>query len=72
MAPIPPIWIPIDAKLAKAIAGEDFASLAWDYSGDAFRVKGGDLGLMHRGRMNKKIDEFIMVIDFFFLYIPMG
>ncbi|MDP2166846.1 MAG: peptidylprolyl isomerase [Thermodesulfovibrionales bacterium] len=42
--------------LEKARAGEDFARLAWDYSDDPYRVKGGDFGLMHRGRLDPGLD----------------
>lgn len=35
----------------KALAGEDFASLASEYSDDSTRVNGGDVGYFHRGEM---------------------
>lgn len=41
----------------KAVAGEDFATLAWDYSDDPYRVKGGDLGLIHKGRLDPELDK---------------
>lgn len=43
--------------LEKIEAGEDFAQLAWDYSDDPYRVKGGDIGLIHRGRLDSLLDE---------------
>lgn len=43
--------------LRKLKAGEDFAEIAWDYSDDPYRVKGGDLGLLHEGRLDPSLDE---------------
>lgn len=45
--------------LEKAGKGEDFSRLAWDYSDDAYKVKGGDLGIIHRGRLDSKIEEVV-------------
>jgi peptidyl-prolyl cis-trans isomerase C len=36
--------------------GEDFAKLAWDNSDDPSRVKGGDLGVVHRGRLEPDVE----------------
>jgi parvulin-like peptidyl-prolyl isomerase len=36
---------------AKIVNGADFGDMAWDYSNDPYRVKGGDLGLVHKGRL---------------------
>jgi len=36
--------------------GEDFATLAHEYSEDPYRVKGGDIGYIHRGRMIQEIE----------------
>jgi parvulin-like peptidyl-prolyl isomerase len=36
--------------------GEDFAKLAWDSSDDPSRVKGGDLGVVHRGRLELDVE----------------
>lgn len=36
--------------------GEDFAKLAWDNSDDPSRVKGGDLGVVHRGRLEAEVE----------------
>jgi parvulin-like peptidyl-prolyl isomerase len=41
----------------KALNGEDFAQLAWDYSTDRFRVKSGDLGVVHKGRLLPELQE---------------
>ncbi|MBI4823062.1 MAG: peptidylprolyl isomerase [Nitrospirae bacterium] len=43
--------------LQKIKAGEDFAQLAWDYSDDPYRVKGGDFGIIHRGRLESPLNE---------------
>jgi len=43
--------------LTKAKAGEDFATLAWENSDDPYRVKGGDYGLIHRGRFDPGLDD---------------
>jgi len=32
--------------------GEDFIEMAYKYSEDAYRVKGGDLGFIHKGQLN--------------------
>jgi parvulin-like peptidyl-prolyl isomerase len=36
--------------------GEDFAKLAWDSSDDPSRVKGGDMGVVHRGRLEPEVE----------------
>lgn len=43
--------------LQKLKKGEDFAKLAWDNSDDASRVKGGDLGEVHRGRLEPDVEN---------------
>lgn len=43
--------------LKRANSGEDFADLAYRYSEDPYRVKGGDLGYIHRGRMEPELEE---------------
>jgi peptidyl-prolyl cis-trans isomerase C len=35
----------------KAAAGEDFADLAYRFSDDPYKYKGGDLGFIHKGRL---------------------
>ncbi|MDZ4164843.1 MAG: peptidylprolyl isomerase [Smithellaceae bacterium] len=37
--------------------GEDFQKLAWDNSDDPSRVKGGDLGIVHRGRLETDVEN---------------
>lgn len=45
-------------ELVKRIrSGEDMSALARTYSTDAFRDKGGDLGLVHRGRLELPLEE---------------
>lgn len=41
----------------KAKAGEDFSGLAYKYSEEPYRVKGGDLGWVHKGRLEPAIEE---------------
>ncbi|MFA5353250.1 MAG: peptidylprolyl isomerase [Thermodesulfovibrionales bacterium] len=43
--------------MKKLEAGEDFSELAGKYSGDDYRVKGGDLGWVHMGRLEAALDE---------------
>lgn len=43
--------------LKKARTGEDFTELAYNYSEDEWRVKGGDLGLIHRGRLMPELED---------------
>ncbi|MFN3414210.1 MAG: peptidylprolyl isomerase [Thermoanaerobaculum sp.] len=40
-------------------AGEDFAALASQFSNDAYRVKGGDLGWVHRGRLVEPLETVV-------------
>jgi parvulin-like peptidyl-prolyl isomerase len=37
--------------------GDDFQKLAWDNSDDPSRVKGGDLGVVHRGRLEPDVEN---------------
>lgn len=43
--------------LTKIKAGEDFSSAAEKYSEDAYRVKGGDMGYIHKGRLTTEVEE---------------
>ncbi len=43
--------------LKRARQGEDFEELAYNHSEDDWRVKGGDLGLIHRGRLLPELEE---------------
>lgn len=38
-------------------AGKDFAALAQEYSDDFYRIKGGDLGWVHRGRLEPEFEN---------------
>lgn len=41
----------------QAQAGKDFAALAEQYSDDFYKVKGGDLGWVHRGRLEPDFEK---------------
>lgn len=43
--------------LVKLKDGDDFGDLAYNMSEDDYRVKGGDLGYIHRGRMLPEIED---------------
>jgi len=43
--------------LAKIKQGDDFGELAYGLSEDSYRVKSGDVGYIHKGRMLPEIDE---------------
>jgi parvulin-like peptidyl-prolyl isomerase len=43
--------------LAKLKGGADFGDVAYSQSEDAYRVMGGELGYMHRGRMLPELDK---------------
>lgn len=43
--------------LSRIKAGEDFGDLAYKMSEDNYRVKSGDIGYMHKGRMLPEIEE---------------
>ncbi len=43
----------------RARAGEDFSALASKYSTDLFSIKGGDLGFVHRGRLEPELEEAV-------------
>lgn len=45
--------------IRRARSGEDFSALAYQYSKDSYRVKGGDLGFVHRGRLEREIEDAI-------------
>lgn len=49
--------------LEKIKSGEDMSLLAWDYSNGPYRVKGGDLGLVHRGRLEPEIEKEAFQLD---------
>jgi peptidyl-prolyl cis-trans isomerase C len=43
--------------LARLDSGEDFGSVAARMSEDAYRIKGGDIGFVHRGRIYPALEE---------------
>jgi parvulin-like peptidyl-prolyl isomerase len=43
--------------LAMIKAGDDFGEIAYGMSEDSYRVKSGDIGYMHKGRMLPEIEE---------------
>jgi peptidyl-prolyl cis-trans isomerase C len=48
-----------EEALQKIKDGEDMASVAWDYSDDPYRVKGGDLGIVHSGRLAARLEKAV-------------
>ncbi len=52
------------AELAdRARGGEDFRGLAAEFSQDMYRIKGGDLGWVHRGRLVAELEEPVWAAD---------
>jgi len=49
--------------LAKAKAGEDFAGLASQYSMDEWKFRGGDLGAVHRGRLEPELEDAVFRLE---------
>ncbi|MCF6309320.1 MAG: peptidylprolyl isomerase [Sulfurimonas sp.] len=47
----------IDEASVKLKAGDDFADVAAKYSNAMSRIKGGDMGYLHKGRLNKAVEE---------------
>ncbi len=47
----------------KIKAGEDMSVIAWDYSDGPYRVKGGDLGLVHRGRLDPDLEKKVFSLE---------
>ncbi|MDQ7056824.1 MAG: peptidylprolyl isomerase [Persephonella sp.] len=41
------------------MAGKDFGDVAYRYSDDLSRIKGGEIGFVHKGRFEKKVEEEI-------------
>ena len=44
-------------------AGEDMSVVAGDYSDDPYRVKGGDFGLVHKGRLKPDLEKEVFQIE---------
>jgi len=49
--------------LARAKKGEDFGELAYKYSMDDWRVKYGDLGLVHKGRLDPDLENAALGLE---------
>jgi peptidyl-prolyl cis-trans isomerase C len=47
----------------KIKAGQDMSAVAWDYSDGPYRVKGGDLGLVHRGRLYPTLEKEVFQLE---------
>jgi parvulin-like peptidyl-prolyl isomerase len=47
----------IQEAYKKIKAGEDFGDIAAKYSNAMSRVKGGDMGFLHRGRLNQDVED---------------
>ena len=47
----------------KINAGEDMSKVAWDYSDGPYRVKGGDMGLVHRGRLYPTLEKEVFQLE---------
>ncbi len=44
-------------------AGEDMSDVAWEYSTGPYRVKGGDMGLVHRGRLHPDLEKAVFELE---------
>jgi len=49
--------------LDKIKAGENMSTVAWDYSDDPYRVKSGDYGLVHKGRLYPDLEKEVFQIE---------
>jgi parvulin-like peptidyl-prolyl isomerase len=47
----------------KINAGQDMSTVAWDYSDGPYRVKSGDLGLVHRGRLYPTLEKEVFQLE---------
>ncbi len=52
-----------ETLLQRLKAGEDFAALAYDNSDDDYRVKGGDLGIVHKGRLLPELEDAALKME---------
>jgi peptidyl-prolyl cis-trans isomerase C len=43
--------------------GEDMADVAWNHSMGPYRVKGGDMGLVHRGRLYPDLEKEVFELE---------
>jgi peptidyl-prolyl cis-trans isomerase C len=44
-------------------AGEDMSDLAWNHSTGPYKVKGGDMGLVHRGRLYPDLEKEVFQLE---------
>ena len=44
-------------------AGEDMSDVAWNHSMGSYRVKGGDMGLVHRGRLHPDLEKEVFQLE---------
>ncbi len=44
-------------------AGEDMSDVAWNHSMGPYRVKGGDMGLVHRGRLYPDLEKEVFQLE---------
>ncbi len=49
--------------LSRIRTGEDMGQLARDYSDDRYRIKGGDYGFIHKGRLDPDLEKHVMKLD---------
>ena len=47
----------------KIKAGQDMSVVAWDYSDGPYRVKSGDLGLVHKGRLYPTLEKEVFQLE---------
>jgi len=43
--------------------GKDMSVIAWDYSDGPYRVKGGNLGLVHKGRLDPDLEKEVFQLE---------
>ena len=47
----------------KIKAGQDMSVVAWDNSNGPYRVKGGDMGLVHKGRLSPDLEKEVFQLE---------
>ncbi|MCD4747961.1 MAG: peptidylprolyl isomerase [Thermoanaerobaculales bacterium] len=60
---VAPVRKQADSLVERLGKGEDFGALAAEFSQDMFRIKGGDLGWIHRGRLVAPLEEAVWQSD---------
>ncbi len=53
----------VDSLKERLAKGEDFSTLAAEFSQDMYQIKGGDLGWVHRGRLLTELEEIVWNSD---------